>query len=260
MRYFIGEGVRYQIARLDDVAKSDEVFLNDRYSITSGEKYLYYAHKVEKPDEWIVYVASRNDLAPTAGKPAHTVTVDYEYPAPISHIAGWFESEPKRVILHSTRSDTMRGVDKEYWSNCAYLVNNKQVSRDGSTYHLGWNATIGHMRYAPHINIRQWGWNARGASSIYPGFEFAQSAGEYNAGMMITDGQVIAFVAYAQHIIKPAWPNLYQRMMNTDDAFIEHWQLPEGRIDGKSDVNPRMVGDLTRRIRAMMHAIDTIIM
>ena len=259
MQYFIGEGVKYQMNRLGDTPQSDEVFINDVFSTTTGEKYIYFAHKLQQPAAWGVYVAPRHDLMPYDTIEEYHVKVDYGFAAPKSHIAGWFAKEPTKVILHSSRSPSNNTVDQEYYGTARYLVANAQHTPQGETFHLGWNATIGEMRFAPHISVKQWGWNARGASSIFPGYEFAQSATAYKEGKLITDGQVIAFCAYAQHVIKRDWPGLYRRMLTTDDAYIEHWRLPEGILDGKSDVDPKHNGELTIRIRQTLNNITTIL-
>lgn len=133
-------------------------------------------------------------------------------------VAGKFASAPTSVILHGSRSGSGNNTEQEYQGTSNYAMN-----EPGG---LGWNATIGDGKYCMHMNMDQWGWNARGASQKYLGVEFAQAT----ADLPISDAQVEAFCAFFAEA-KKTWPNL-----GTD--FPTHAELPEGIADGKSDVFP----------------------
>jgi hypothetical protein len=93
---------------------------------------------------------------------------------------------------------------------------------------LGWNATIGNDRLALHMPMKQWGWNARGCSSVYLAVELAQPLESFD----ITDGQVRAFAEFWR-LARMAWPNL-------PAYFPTHSELDGtrayGPTDGKTDV------------------------
>lgn len=74
----------------------------------------------------------------------------------------------------------------------------------------------------------QWGWHARGASSKYLGYEFAQGI----ESDPITDAQVRAFVAFWLEVVEPVWPGIPR-------YFPTHAEVDKsgitGQFDGKTD-------------------------
>lgn len=140
--------------------------------------------------------------------------------------SGYFTNAdpPQGCILHGSRSDRASNpIEAEYLGTANWAVNNGKQ--------LGWNATIGEYRVAVHLLPDQWGWNARAASRTYLAVEFAQPT----ADVAITDGQVAAFVAWWQNVVKPRWPSV-------PDYFPTHAEVEvdgeTGVVDGKTDVFP----------------------
>ena len=153
-------------------------------------------------------------------------------------VAGSFSHTPLGVILHRSRSGAAGNpTSLEYLGTARYAVN-----EPGG---LGWNATCGSDAIALHMAYTQWGWNARGCSSLYLAVEFAQAV-EANA---ISDGQVRAFCWFVRQA-RTKWPGL-------PPNFPTHAELdgtvPYGVRDGKTDVfalhSPR-ADELRERIRA----------
>lgn len=139
-------------------------------------------------------------------------------------IAGTFDTTPRGVILHGSRSGAPNSIHQEYVGTAHYAV--------GEPDGLGWNATVGSDEIALHIGYMGWGWNARAASRLYLAVEFAQAHVEGP----IDDGQVRAFCWFFASARK-TWPRL-------SASFPTHAELdgtPEygGYHDGKTDVFPR---------------------
>lgn len=138
------------------------------------------------------------------------------------HIAGKFQSLPKGVILHGSRSGSSKAtVGQEFSGTAAWAQN--------SSHELGWNATIGSDAVAIHIEPQFWGWNARKASSVYLAVEFAQAVEDWE----ITDAQVRAFCWYFLKRLRDKWPNL-PAYFPTHAEVEKAWET--GAFDGKTDV------------------------
>lgn len=134
-----------------------------------------------------------------------------------------FAVKPTGVILHGSRSGRAQSIQDEFNGTANYAA---------SGIELGWHATIGEDAVALHMGYRQWGWNARGASTYYLAVEFAQP----RLSDHISDGQIRAFCWFVQRA-REAWPTLPL-------TFPTHAELPEGIKDGKTDVFPN--GDAIR--------------
>lgn len=92
---------------------------------------------------------------PVGNMPGIIQYEDFRDPEP----AGTFATMPKGIILHGSRSGAAGNPkDKEYLGTARYEVSNPAG--------LGWNATIGEGKVAVHLTPREWGWNARAASSL----------------------------------------------------------------------------------------------
>jgi hypothetical protein len=143
-------------------------------------------------------------------------------------------SRPRGIILHATRSGVAHyDATEEYDATVRYV-------RNGAGG-LGWNVTVGPGRLAIHMSPRQWGWNARGASSQYLAIEFAQS----QLGRAILDSQIEAAAWWIAAHVLPAWGT------NVVQSLPEHRELAEGIADGKSDVgaDQRVASRLLARLR-----------
>lgn len=153
--------------------------------------------------------------------------------------AGAFSGTPAGVILHGTRSGRDWTLYEEYSATLRFA--------ESGAGGLGWNVTIGDgMRYE-HINPGWWGWNAREHSSQYLAAEFAQA----QRGDPITDGQVGEFADWFVKVARKRWPELPL-------VFPEHYELPAGQRDGKSDVDPDHPGLLARRCREAILRLDNV--
>jgi hypothetical protein len=113
---------------------------------------------------------------------------------------------------------------------------------------LSWHATIGENKYAVHMGMNEWGWNARAASDNYIAVEFAQTT----KNEAITDAQVEAFVAFLKDKVLPEWPAIPM-------LFVTHADVEKsgetGKVDGKDDVFPfgdARVQELIGRIKAKL--------
>lgn len=151
--------------------------------------------------------------------------------------AGTFATTPLGVILHGTRSGQPYTTDQEYDATIRFVA--------GGAGGLGWNATIGNNKIDKHINPGAWGWNAREHSSQYIAVELAQA----RRGDPITDSQVQTFARYFVETLRPWWPSLPVN-------FPEHYELPAGIRDGKSDCDPDHPGLLARRMKAAIAALE----
>ncbi len=161
--------------------------------------------------------------------------------------AGTFAATPKGIILHGSRSG-IAGNPKaqEYAATARYEVNN--------TADLGWNATIGEGRVAVHLTPREWGWNARAASSLYLGVELAQAT----VDEPITDAQVAAFCDWVTTHVLPVWPSL-PRVFPTH-AELDGTAEYGGYHDGKTDCFPKgdaRADELRARIMAGLATIPS---
>lgn len=137
------------------------------------------------------------------------------------NVAGTFAAQPQGVILHGTRSGQQGySTEQEYRATVNYV--------GGGAAGLGWSITVGDGVYCAHMSPMHWGWNARGASRRFLAAELAQPTSDHP----ISDSQVSAFCWWFLNIARVAWPNL-------PAYFPTHAELPEGIIDGKSDVYPR---------------------
>lgn len=141
-----------------------------------------------------------------------------------THSTEPFTATPKGFILHGSRSGVAGRPKETEYQGC---VNWCLVNPDD----LSWHATIGENKYAVHMNMKRWGWNARAASSKYIAVEFAQAT----VNEPITDAQVDAFVHFVKETVLPVWPTI--PMVFVTHADVE--KLGEtGAIDGKTDVFP----------------------
>ena len=138
------------------------------------------------------------------------------------HIAGRFQTQPKGVILHGSRSGSSKATLGQEFSGTAAWAQN-------SSHQLGWNATIGPNAVAIHIEPQFWGWNARAASRVYLAVEFAQAVEDWE----ITNEQVKAFCWYFLQRLRDKWPTL-------PAYFPTHAEVEKsgetGIYDGKTDV------------------------
>lgn len=175
-------------------------------------------------DGWLLH--GPKGAAPEPAPPLYTPNI-YSKPGAV---AGRFSTMPQGVILHGSRSGRPQPTAAEFWGTANFAT----------TTDLGWNATIGDDGVAFHIPPTQWGWNARGASSKYLATEFAQPT----VNDPISDAQVNAFCFWFMES-RETWPALPL-------FFPSHAELPEGKLDGKSDVFPvgdARADDLRARIR-----------
>jgi hypothetical protein len=172
------------------------------------------------------------------------VRLDLQYRVPTYKYAGLLRA-PVGLLFHSTRSGQPYNTDQEYRSTCSWAMNNVQTNPiTKERWHLGWHATIGDLCYAPHIPLTHYGWNAGSESSIRVAYEFAQA----NIDLPISDEQLIAAVHHTIHVIKPSYPALfYQLLSHAPSLIVEHWQIPQGQQQGKSDVDPRHPNSLENR-------------
>lgn len=152
-------------------------------------------------------------------------------------VAGAFLATPDGVILHGTRSGRFWTVYEEYRATLAFV--------DAGAGGLGWNVTIGDGERTDHLPPNRWGWNAREHSDDYLAVEFAQA----RLGDLITDGQVQQFADWFIRVARKRWPSL---PMN----FPEHYELPAGQRDGKSDCDPANPGQLASRCREAILALS----
>jgi hypothetical protein len=162
---------------------------------------------------------------------------DYRDPQP----AGRFTAMPKGIILHGSRSGKAGNPKAtEYLGTARYEVAN--------TDDLGWHATVGENVVAVHLTPNEWGWNARAASSLYLGVEFAQAT----VDEAISDAQVAAFVDWVKTRVLPAWGSSFPLVFPTH-AELDGTAEYGGYHDGKSDAFPKndaRADDLRARIMA----------
>ncbi len=171
--------------------------------------------------------------------PPYRPTVETGYSGTV---AGNFDSTPKGVILHGSRSGSLtNSTAQEYAGTAAF------AGRGAGG--LGWNATIGDDVIALHMSYSAWGWNARGCSDDYLAVEFAQPT----EASLISDAQVRAFAWFFQQA-RRVWPYL-------PNLFVTHAELDGtteyGPRDGKTDVfrqSSAMTADLRNRIYARLAA------
>ncbi len=148
-----------------------------------------------------------------------------------------FAVPPKGFILHGSRSGVSGRSKETEYQGCANwcLVNPDDLS---------WHATIGENKYAVHMDMKRWGWNARAASKNYIAVEFAQAT----VNEPITDAQVAAFVHFVKTIVQPAWKEIPLNLVTHADVERNG---ETGTIDGKTDVfpfNSKEAAELKERI------------
>ena len=146
-------------------------------------------------------------------------------------------TDPYGILLHSSRSGRIWTTRQEFDSTRGYA----RRGADG----LFWNATVGEGAYSLHYDRNRpvpWGYNARGASRYYYAIELAQP----RLGDPITDELVDTA---ATCIVLEVLPHYLG--MDLRSAFLpEHWELPEGKADGKTDVWYGQPGQLAAWVRA----------
>ena len=135
------------------------------------------------------------------------------------NVIGTYEGTPEGIIIHGTRSGQGYSINREYTATLNYVA--------GGAAGLGWLCTIGDGVLAWHMNINEWGWNAREHSSKYIGVEVAQA----KLGDTPSDAQIEG-IAYVWTRCKSVWPAMPLR-------FVNHSDLPAGIRDGKTDIEPR---------------------
>jgi hypothetical protein len=138
------------------------------------------------------------------------------------------------IILHGSRSGLARSAAAEYAATVRYAGNGAGG--------LAWNVTLGPGAYTVHVPANRWGWNAREHSRHYLAVEFSQA----RPGDAIGDDQITAFAAWYRAEVAPVWPRLIDDLVRPG-GLVEHHELPAGRRDGKSDVDPARPGELARR-------------
>lgn len=140
-----------------------------------------------------------------------------------SNVAGRFRGTPQGCILHGSRSGRSQPTHDEFVGTAAWAGSNPAG--------LGWSATIGSDEICVHMDVGQWGYNARSASSHYLAVEFAQPT----VNDEISDGQVDAFCWWWLNEVEPVWPGIARN-------FPTHAEIEArgetGFHDGKSDVYP----------------------
>lgn len=97
--------------------------------------------------------------------------------------------------------------------------------------------TIGEAKICTHLNVQEYGHNARQHSSSYLAVEFAQA----KLGHAITNRQIANFCWWWRYLVLSQWPKIQHN-------FPEHYELPAGIADGKTDVDPANPGLLATRI------------
>lgn len=137
------------------------------------------------------------------------------------HVEGVFSTQPKGILVHSTRSTNQTNNQlQEFYGTLNYV----RGGADG----LGWNATCGPNILAIHMQANQWAWNAREDSLNYIAIEHAQA----NLNDPIDDNTLKASAYYIKHYVLPMWPKMPL-------SIIHHSELPAGIRDGKTDVYSR---------------------
>lgn len=143
------------------------------------------------------------------------------------------------MILHGSRSGVVWTLRDEFNSTRGY-------ARSGAAG-LGWNATVGEGALSVHMKATEWGWNAREHSDQYGAVEIANA----RLGDPVTDGEVRSVAAYLVDRFLPYHPHLGKTLVDRVRAceLPEHWELPAGVRDGKTDVVYRHGGELAARVR-----------
>lgn len=134
------------------------------------------------------------------------------------HVEGVFSTQPKGILVHSTRSTSpVNNQLQEFYGTINYV----RQGADG----LGWNATCGPNILAIHMQANQWAWNAREDSLNYIAIEHAQP----NLDGPIDDNTLKASAYYIKHYVLLMYPNI-------NINIVHHSELPAGKRDGKTDV------------------------
>jgi hypothetical protein len=195
-----------------------------------------YNNSLNRADELLGLSPQPN---PTPAPPDASVVASHRP----GFVAGTYSGRPAGVILHGSRSGVVGNPKSREFAG---TVNWAQRNPDG----LGWTATIGENEYATHMDVTQWGHNARNASRKYLAVEFAQAWFDEP----ITDAQVNAFVAFMKNEVLSRWPDfpLY---------FPTHAEVERsgetGARDGKTDVftfGHPLADELRARIMAKLQA------
>ena len=162
--------------------------------------------------------------------------------------AGSLLVPPTGLLFHSTRSGQTSpdwDIDDEYRSACNHLMSNVSYNKDGSPWYTAWHVTIGELRYAPHMPLDKYGWNAGEDGNDRIAYEFSQA----NRGDPISDEQIWSACKYTYEHVRPFYPDVYVVLLSTHgaDFIVEHWQTWHGRKNVKSDVDPDNPGLLAYR-------------
>jgi len=144
---------------------------------------------------------------------------------------------PRGVLQHGSRSGRPLTYQQEFDGTGRWAMNPDNV--------LGWNCTIGEGIIDIHLPIRNFGWNAFGASAVYVAVEYAQPTEAYP----ITDLMVRTHNWFFAAVVRPAFPRIPLHFPS--HAEVEHTgeigHTPSGKSDAFSYGSPRMQ-DLRARI------------
>lgn len=154
-------------------------------------------------------------------------------------------NNPVGLLFHGSRSTiSSRTIHQEFIGTAEYAKYNVKISDIGEIWHLGWHVTIGEYEYARHIPLNRYGWNAGMDGSNRIAFEFSQK----NLGDHISDAQIKAACSYVYDYVRPKYPELYGLLLNsTKYTVVEHWEVPQGVRQGKTDTDPDHKGQLAER-------------
>jgi len=161
------------------------------------------------------------------------------------------------VILHASRSgQRVNRYTGAAWTQLDEFDSTRGYASRGAAG-LFWNWTAGPHRFSRHANkawvprynryLLPWGYNARYHSSEYAAIEIAQA----NLGDHVSE-DTLWTVAW---IIKNEFLPLYPGLTIGTIQLPEHWELPAGRADGKTDMWYNQPGVLAERVRNLMREL-----
>lgn len=146
---------------------------------------------------------------------------------------------PRGVIQHGSRSGRRISIQEEFESTDGWAANPSNI--------LGWHATIGEGIISLHMPVRNWGWNAFQASTVYVAAEYAQPLEEY----AISDLMVRTHNWWFARVVREAFPRipLHFPTHSEVEASGEIGHAPSGKTDAFSLGSPK-ADDLRARIVA----------